>query len=257
MVLALTAMTRPTGRRRFPFDVALAALVCCLAYLLVEAGYRWFQYRAILDHLVDSVLVQIPTDGQGSFVADAHTGYRYRPNMEVGPATTPFPVHYRTNEHGLIARENFPLAKPASEFRIGVIGDSFTANVTSTLRWTDVAEDALNASGAWKEITGGRTTRVINFGLDGIGVVQFGAVAETLARPFDLDLLIVNMLKDDLIRKPLARGALPAPTRADVRARVQRHVMGRLDWLALRPEVLAAIVGRHVGLAPRLTLAEV
>ena len=106
-----------------------------------------------------------------------------------------------------------------------VIGDSFTANVTSTLRWTDVAEDALNASSDWTRSVGGRTTRVINFGLDGIGTGQFGAVVERLALPFDLDLLIVNMLKDDLIRRP---GDDPeVRSRRGVAARKQTHRASR------------------------------
>ena len=208
----------------------------------------------MLHEIVTAATAQIPTDGRPSSVYDAFTGYRYRPNIEVGPATTPFPVHYRTNSHGLIAREDFPLAKPAGEYRIGVIGDSFTANVTSTMRWTDVVEDTLNASADWRAITADRTTRVINFGLDGIGAVQFGAVAEHLALPFDLDLVILNMIRNDVIRKPHVRGTQAAIPTADMIDRVRKHVIDRIDWLELYPEVMAVIAGTRLGLTPHLTI---
>ena len=129
--------------------------------------------------------------------------------------------------------------------------------MTSTLRWTDVAEDALNASSDWTRSVGGRTTRVINFGLDGIGTGQFGAVVERLALPFDLDLLIVNMLKDDLIRRPVVRGPQAAVKRAEVRDHVRSQVMRRLDWCEPYPEVLAVIAGAAFGLPPHLTLDRV
>jgi hypothetical protein len=159
--------------------IAHSALICCsllAGYILVEVGYRSFAYVTFYER-VRSAAGRALIDAQGS-VFDQHTGYRYQPNGV-------FP-NFRTNSHGLIAREDFPVEKPADEYRIGAIGDSFTANTTSTIRWTDVVEDALNTSTAWRLSAGGRRTRVINFGLDGIGFPQFGAVAERMALPFDL-----------------------------------------------------------------------
>ncbi|HLN11343.1 MAG TPA: hypothetical protein VK281_20635 [Xanthobacteraceae bacterium] len=242
------------SKRLAPADAALVVASALFGYLLVEAGYRLLQYRAMLRDIVAAATVQIPTDGRPSSVYDPFTGYRYRPNIEVGPATAPFPVHYRTNSHGLIAREDFPLAKPAGEYRIGVVGDSFTADVTSTLRWTDVVEDTLNASGDWQAIVSGRRTRVINFGLDGIGTVQFGAVAERVALPFDLDLLIVNMIKNDLIRRPHIRRDEAAISPADMSDYVRTNIMNRLNWFTIHPEVLAVVAGPYLELTPRLTL---
>jgi hypothetical protein len=232
----------------------LIAASCLVGYLLVEAGHRFYAYHRILADIVTATVVQIPTDGQPSSVYDALIGYRYRPNIEVGPAAVPFPVHYRTNRHGLIAREDFPTEKPADEFRIGVIGDSFTANVTSTLRWTDVLEDTLNASPEWRAMRDGRHTRVVNFALDGIGTVQFGAIAERVAVRFDLDLLIVNMIKNDLIRRPHVRGHGAIIGRTEIAPYVRQHVLSQLDWFEIYPEALAAVLGPRFGLPPHLTL---
>jgi hypothetical protein len=240
--------------RRVLVDALIVIASTLIGYALVEAGYRFYRYRAMLHDIVAAATVQIPTDGRPSSVYDPFTGYRYRPNIEVGPATSPFPVHYRTNSHGLIAREDFPPAKPAGEYRIGVVGDSFTANVTSTLRWTDVTEDALNSSRDWQAATGGRRTRVINFGLDGIGLVQFGAVVERVTLGFDLDLLIVNMIRNDLIRKPHIRRDQAAIAPRDLTDFVRSNVMDRVNWLEIYPEVLAVVAGRRLGLAPHLTM---
>jgi hypothetical protein len=242
------------SRRVSPVDVLMVIASTLCAYLVVEAGYRLQHYRGMLHEIVAAATVQIPTDGRPSSVYDPFTGYRYRPNIEVGPATSPFPVHYRTNSHGLIARKDFPIAKPAGEYRIGVIGDSFTANVTSTLRWTDVLEDALNSSGDWQASTGGRRTRVINFGLDGIGTAQFGAVAERVALPFDLDLLIVNMIRNDLIRRPHIRRDGAAISANDMSDYVRTNIMDRVNWREIYPEVLAVLAGPRLGLKPHLTL---
>jgi hypothetical protein len=242
------------AKRLAPADAALLLASIFISYFLVEVGYRYFQYHSLLDEIVAAAVVQTPMDGEGSSIDDPHVGYRYRANIEVGPAARPFPVHYRTNSHGLIAREDFPLAKPAGEYRIGVVGDSFTANVTSTLRWTDVLEDRLAASPEWSAIVGGRRTRVINFALDGIGTIQFGAVAEFVAPSFDLDLLIVNMLKNDVIRKPYLRRRQGVVTPQDISAFVRDHVMTELNWFELHPEVLAVITGGRLGLSPHLSM---
>jgi hypothetical protein len=44
-----------------------------------------------------------------------------------------------------------------------------TANITNSVRWTEVLEEDLNASSKWKTRVDGKGTRVINFGVDGIG----------------------------------------------------------------------------------------
>ena len=136
-----------------------------------------------------------------------------------------------------------------------MIGDSFTANVTSTIRWTDVVEDALNASTAWRISVGGRRTRVINFGLDGIGVPQFGAAAEHIALPFDLDLLLVNAILNDFIRKPYSRATLSGMSEAQVSAYIRAYIMPRVNWFSLYPEALAVVAEGRLGLRPRIEMS--
>jgi hypothetical protein len=228
--------------------ISQSALICCsllAGYILVEVGYRAFAYVTIYEQL-RSAAGRAFIDGKYS-VFDQHTGYRYEPNLVL--------PNFGTNSHGLIAREEFPVEKPADEYRIGVIGDSFTANLTSTIRWTDVVEDALNASSAWRILVGGRRTRVINFGLDGIGFPQFGAVAERIALPFDLDLLLVNAISNDFVRRPYYRGPLSGMSETQLSAHITEHIMPRVNWFRFYPEVLAVVAGGWLGLKPRIEMS--
>jgi len=237
----------PAVKRDFRAVIAQSALVCCsllAGYILVEVPYRAYAYVSIYERL-KSAAGRALIEGKYS-VFDQYTGYRYQSNGV-------FP-NFRTNSHGLIAREDFPVEKPADEYRIGVIGDSFTANVTSTIRWTDVVEDELNASTSWRISIGGRRTRVINFGLDGIGVPQFGAVAERIALPFGLDLLLVNAISNDFIRQPYYRGVLSGMSETQLSAHIREHIMPRVNWFSLYPEVLAVVTGGRLGLRPRIVM---
>ena len=236
-------------KRDFRAFIAPSALVCCsllAGYLLVEVGYRAFTYASFHEQMRFAA-GRAFIAGKNS-IFDEHTGYRYEPNL-VDP-------NFRTNSHGLIAREEFPVEKPADEYRIGVIGASFTANNINTIRWTDVVEDALNASTAWRASVGGRRTRVINFGLDGIGFSQYGAVAERIALPFDLDLLFVNVTTNDFVRRPYYRGPLSAMSEAQLSAHITQNIMPRVNWFRFNPEVLAVVTGGWLGLKPHIEMSE-
>jgi hypothetical protein len=234
---------------------AVVVVFCSfLGYAAVEVAYRAYQYYAVRAALVAAAAARFSADGTGVSIFDERTGYRYRPNLDFQPENSPFPVHYRTNAHGLIAREDYPVQKPAGEFRIGLIGDSFTANVTNSVRWGDVLEDRLNASPRWREAVGDRRTRVVNFGLDGIGVVQFDDVAATMTMPFGIDLLVVNMIRSDVARRPYFRGRRESVSQADITNWVERNALSQMSWLSPYPEVLAVVSGRLFRLAPRLTV---
>ncbi|MGE3622252.1 MAG: hypothetical protein AB7H77_00045 [Bdellovibrionales bacterium] len=203
--------------------------------------------------MTENILASLPDKSdQNNSVFDVHTGYKYRANMEIGPKTDPFPLHYRTNNHGLIARAEFPLQKPDDEFRIGFVGDSALAGVMTTIRWPDIVEDRLNASETWRRNVNGRRTLCINFGLDGIGTVQFSDVVEHMVKPFDVDLLVVNMIREDVIRRPYHRGYKTEVSRQQIDKYVG-DLVGQLPWFGIYPEVLAVVTKGDLGLKPRLT----
>ncbi len=236
-----------------------------LAYLAVEVGYRAYAFHSIRSALLAATLSQMSDRFAGadpfsdvlvsSSVFDMHTGYRYRPDIEVR-SSSPVPIAWRTNSHGHVARGEYPIAKPSGEFRIGLVGDSFTANVINTIRWGDVLEDRLNASDPWSAIVGGKHVRVINFGLDGIGVVQFDDVAAEMAVPFEVDLLLVNLIRQDVWRRPYYRGGATFGSREELTRYVESEMLLKLPLWSIYPEVIAATLGRPFGMTPRLTAQE-
>jgi hypothetical protein len=237
-----------------------ALLVCAsaaLTYLIMEVAYRAYQYRTLADRLFAEVAAQ-PSAGpaaQDQFMYDAHTGYRYTSNFE-GSRGPPWNSRWRTNSHGHVSRFEYPRQKPPGEYRIAVIGDSFTANITNNVRWTEVVEDELNASSQWRAAVGGRFTRVINFGVDGMGRIQFAAMVRHHAAQFEPDLVIVNFVADDILRRVryLNRPAGVADRNAAIRAYVEENFLRRIDWLRLYPELFAATFGRYLAMPTQLPL---
>ncbi len=61
---------------------------------------------------------------KGLYALDAAAGYVMRPNLCVGLRTTEYDEVLRTNSRGLAGPE-LPPSKPAGEFRIVVLGDSY------------------------------------------------------------------------------------------------------------------------------------
>src|SRR5262249_35111827 len=131
-------------------------------------------------------------------------GYTYIPNQTVALAHWP---HFHVNKWGIIDDDDYPVEKPADEYRIVIIGDSFTAGVMNTVRWPALLQEKLNQSPIWRQIVNNKTTRVINLGRDGIGLVQFDKVLLLDGLKFTPDLILVNFIADDVMRKPYFRGA--------------------------------------------------
>jgi hypothetical protein len=237
-----------------------ALLVCASAattYVIMEIGYRAYQYRTLSDRLFAELAAQ-PSTGlaaQDQYMYDAHAGYRYMPNFE-GRRGPPWYSQWRTNNHGHVSRFDYPQHKPADEYRIAVIGDSFTANITNNVRWTELVEERLNASPQWRASVGGQFTRVINFGVDGMGMVQFAAMARHHAAHFEPDLVIVNFIADDLLRRVryLNRPAGVADRNANIRTYVEENFVRRIDWLRVYPELFAATFGRYFAMRTQLPL---
>ena len=236
---------------------ALLVLVSIALTLVVsEIGYRLYQYQTLPGQLFALVKAQLPTNygartansSTQLLLADAHTGYVYAPNFE-GTRGHPWHSRFRTNSHGHVSKFEYPRQKPAGEYRIAVIGNSFTANITNNVRWTEVLEELLNASPQWRQQVGDRFTRVINFGVDGTGMIQFAAMVRHHAMTFDPNLIIVNFISDSILRR-LRYVGVPAHTNDQttmIRAYVRNNYLARIDWFNPCPELIVAVAGRLWG----------
>jgi hypothetical protein len=234
----------------------LLVLVSTLFMILVpELGYRLYQYQTLPDTLLDLVSAQsqiAPRDsGSLKYTYDPHTGYLYTPNFE-GRYGRPWYSHWRTNSHGHVSQFEYPKEKPSGEYRIAVVGDSMTANITNNIRWTEVLEASLNASPEWKALVGNRFTRVINFAVDGTGMVQFAGMVRYHVLAFEPDLTIVNFVSDDILRR-MRYVRVSISREDDIRKFVQTY-LDEIDWFSPCPELIAAMTRSWSGLRCALPL---
>jgi hypothetical protein len=114
--------------------------IVLVVYASSEIGYRLYRYHKLLSAKTPQL-----THASSSFespldIFDSETGFAYKPNTHVhqrlyGPDGTPTPhvSSIVTNNFGLISAESSGVPKSRTEFRIAVIGDSFSATTTSSL----------------------------------------------------------------------------------------------------------------------------
>ncbi len=218
----------------------LLAASITLTYLVMEVAYRFYRYENLRRDFI--ALVQKNSAHQTDqqiFAFDHYVGYIPRPNYERhrGP---PFNNTSRTNSHGHVSNHEYPREKPPGEYRVALIGDSFVASTLTNVRWPDLLEAHLNAAPEWRASVGGKFTRVINFGVDGYGMVQFAGMVCHHVPKFDPNLVVVNFIADDLLRtlRYLQRDG------ADIDGFVRVNYLNKIDWYSPRPELLAATIPR-------------
>ena len=98
---------------------------------------------------------------------------------------------YHFNNAGLVSHHDYLLDKTPNEYRIVILGDSFTAALQMNTPWPDRLEDMLNQDEQLKTKLGGKTIHVYNFGLFSAGFPEFQVLAKSAAR-LKPDMIIVN-----------------------------------------------------------------
>jgi lysophospholipase L1-like esterase len=191
--------------RPFPWLrlVALSVAVGLFAAMLAEIALRVGELRATnlvgLQCVGTSALLQ----GQkGLYVLDSAAGYRMRPDTCVRLATAEYDGVLRTNAQGLVGPLVSP-SKPPDEFRIVVLGDSYTVGgqVPYERTFPAILEQRLRAAGCPR-------VRVINAGVGGYTTFnEAGLLREHLAE-LQPDLVVVAaFLGNDVSENVLATAA--------------------------------------------------
>lgn len=193
-------------RRLLP-NILLSIISILITYSVLEAAYRIYKYMRLRQgyryyfQSVDAPLYRFDPD----------IGYRHRPNVTLHHRQFDPDNHLlisnviRVNNLGHIAPRDDMIYKPRSEFRIAILGDSFTACITNDVPWPVLLEDILNTDDTLKRMLNVSTFKVINLGMSGTGIVQWARVYEHEVERFDPDLVIVNFVTDDIQRKFLYR----------------------------------------------------
>jgi hypothetical protein len=235
----------------------LVAVSVIVTYCVLDIAYRIYQYETLPDRLFRIGEVLLLNHAQGRVIFDEHAGFRYAPHIE-GHDGPPFNGHWRTNSYGHVSDVEYPRHKPPGEYRIAVIGDSMTANTENNVRWTEVVERRLNAAPEWRAFVGGRSTRVINFGVHMMGIVQFAAMARYHVVDFDPDLIIVNFISDDIRRRLifLVPPTVTPDTDETLRLYIKTNILYQIRWFRFYPELLAATIGGHLNMRCLLPLDE-
>jgi lysophospholipase L1-like esterase len=124
---------------------------------------------------------------KGLFRLDSESGFAMRPDVCVRLRSSEYDQVLRTNDRGFVGPD-VAASKPPGEFRIVVLGDSYTAGgqVPYEQNYTALLEQRLHASGYGQ-------VRVVNAGIGGCGTFcQAGVLRENVAF-MQPDLVIVSV----------------------------------------------------------------
>jgi len=187
-------------RRRVPvLKFAIALSIALATFVTVECGYRlYIEYKyakAGYGVTIANVDIHVPTTGYLTPNLDFHWRL-FDPAHHLT-----HDAHVKTNAQGFISSKDYPLARSGKEFRIALVGDSFTACITNDFPWGDALEDELNRDEAFKKKVNADMIRVMNFGTPGAGFHLFARSYVRYAEQFAPDMVVVNYIEDDFPRE--------------------------------------------------------
>jgi hypothetical protein len=221
-------------------SVVIILISSFFAVVLSEVAYRTYLYISLSKQVTN--WLSLPMIAANVAYFDEKMGYQYKPNLSVS-VDKPFPVKYTSNNFGHITDREYTFRKNKGEYRIVVVGDSFCAGVTNTVRWPDLLHEIINKNP--NSINNSQYVTVINICKDGIGTMQFGDIVKHDGMRFDPDLIIVNFISDDLRRNYYSRGEISSvgntKNAIDVNKIVQ-NIVYDLPWFSLQSEILSVIL---------------
>jgi lysophospholipase L1-like esterase len=168
-----------------------------------------------------------PNAGYFRWEADPDVGFKPMPNQQTlfgkaDPATGAGLMPIRINAFGQRG-EDFPLAKPPGERRVVVVGDSLTMGqgVLDGETYPHRLGELL------RERDGkGRTTRVINAGVNSWTTWNYAQWVEHRLPEFDADLLVVGLfLGNDMLLPAEGAGTIPVPLETLLRDSALYHTL--------------------------------
>ncbi len=241
---------RNVSRRYSQIAAALmmVSVSTLLGYAVLEGAYRVYCYNALKVSLDDNFHIQVASNlgSDVNYIPDLYVGYRYPANVERFRGHPWFST-WHTNSHGHVSTQEYTVAKPSGEYRIAVLGDSFTATINNNALWTEGLQNQLNSSPAWRSHTNGKFTRVINFGVDGQGFQSFGAMSDHVVPPFNPDLVLINFISDDILRRLYYPNGINRPkdvSENEAVAHITDATLKSISWFGLHPHLLHAAAPR-------------
>lgn len=109
--------------------------------------------------------------------------------------------HVSINNYGWISRHDYPFKKSPDEYRIAMIGDSFTGTTTNERIWADTVQDLINKDKELLKAIGKKRVTVFNIGEEGAGFSYFYFPLSYITYRFSPDLTVINYITEDVFRK--------------------------------------------------------
>jgi len=199
-------------------EVFLICTALVIGYLAVEVGYRtylWYTYVPKTEYQIAIRSTPLP-------------GGDYCKNMGVGsPKTAPTrirlfsptgkrysDIYAKGHNLGWTSFKGYTLKKPKSEFRISIVGSSFSACISSSRPWPDVVESYLNKDKLLLKKLGVKRISVLNISEAGMPIDGLIYYLLPVALQFSSDLVIMNLTSDFLPQRsaPLNENQRVSPT---------------------------------------------
>ena len=202
-------------KRRLIRNSGILVLLLLSIYVLSDLSYRLYAHSTLRSKFRDHSFWAFDAP---LYILDTQVGYKYNSNSHL--ICRHFDQNHkllrqntlRVNNFGHLSPRDDYLEKSDSEFRIAILGDSFTACRANFMPWPILLEDSLNTDDKLKHLLGKPTVKVINFGMDGTGIVQWPSVYAQEAERFRPDLIIVNFITDDISRKFIYVDSIRVPS---------------------------------------------
>ena len=178
-------------------------------------------FAVLLLEVCIRVFVPSVANTQNIRVYDPELSYKFLPHLDTVIHNSTGDRHIITNSYGYIG-EDFPLAKPAGEYRIANIGDSYVEG-DQEVDW-DKNFVALIGSGLTKDMQNGTTYRSMDFGVSGRGQIEEYWVYKYLVSKISPDLTILWVTEvNDLGNNYLPQGA-PEATNANTYGKIKYYI---------------------------------
>lgn len=160
------------------------------ALVISEFGFRYYKY-VYADHNTGGVVVNT------YFKAPHSKGKWYEFSEDL---KFEFQNDVAFNNWGFRFHEDYSAQKSDSEFRIAVLGDSYTENETNDFTWVTPFSVALNSNTELKKVLGVSKITVANFARSGSGVIHMSRELTRVGKLFKPDLVIFAFIDEDFNR---------------------------------------------------------
>lgn len=178
-----------------------------LGYLFIEAAYRaylYFNYAVQTNYSVSTTDLRqsVPTVGQpGSVYGYYAPGKSFTMTRYAVDGAMVQQHRVRINNLGWVSSFDYQRDKPASEYRIVILGSSTTESITNSIPWPDVLQRKLNADAGLLARLGVGQVTVLNLGRRGAGMQLMANPLALVARSFSPDMVVVNFSVEDIERR--------------------------------------------------------